>query len=297
MESGGAQTPIMIVLAFAAFASLTLNIGKAVMKMKVEVLKKGKLVLSPENRHDFLVWCGGMMMTFVAGILIMKAQDMTDKASLVSSANGVGLVGLAFFSMIVLKERVGVREWGAVLMIIIGTVIVSTFNKAAEGEEILNMTALYWCCGITGVACTVIGLISTKAKFAQAFIYAAIGGVSIGLMNIFYHVGPLVAGSFGASFKTAYPYIGYMLGNVTFVMTNIAFFYGSGIMVVPTLNAIMIISPMIFEYFVFRTQLQPMQYLGALVITVGVILLTAATAANEPPKVKEPKEPAKAAAS
>ena len=282
-----AAAPLAIVLAVAASASLTLNIGKAIQKMKVEVLKKGKLVLSAPYRRDFLIWVVGISLTFVASLLTLTAQNLTDKTSLVSSMNGVGLIGLALFSLFVLKEKVGLREWSSVLMIAIGTATISYFNKAA-GEKFFSLTATLWCVGIYAAASAVI-LLTTKAlNRGRAFFYAAIAGVGLGLMNIFYHIGPVIAEG-ADQFKTPYPWIAFLiLGNIGFVMTNLAFFHGTGIVIVPTVNSFLMISPMVMEVFIFRTVLGPMQYAGAGIIILGVILLTSSPsqASAAPPKAK-----------
>ena len=219
-----------------------------------------------------------MTMTLVAGILIMVAQKMTDKTSIVSSLNGAGLIGLALFSMIILREKVGPREWGAVLLIICGTAVVSYFNVDTGNEKVFYLDALVWNCAAVTLLFTVALTLSVKLKLGRAFVFAAVAGIFLGLMNVFYHTGPIVAGgdSFFAQFKTAYPYIGFMLGNSAFVMTNLAFFHGSGITVVPTVNSFMIISPMLFEIFIFKVTLVPVQYLGAAIIVAGVIFLTTA---------------------
>ena len=270
-----ASAPLFLVLLVAAVASISLNIGKAVQKMKVEVLRRKKSVLTPPYRRDFLIWCFGMFLTFIAGFFFMVAQKMTDKASLVSSLNGVGLIGLAVFSWLVLKERVGPREWGSIGLIIAGTAAVSYFNVAQSGEKVFNFANLLWVCGGAAVVLGLLLLAVIKFGRGHALIFATMAGVALGLMNVFYHSGPIVSeGSFIGQFKTAYPYIGFMIGNCAFVFTNLAFFHGTGITVVPTVNSFMIVSPMLFEVFVFNVSLAPLQYVGAALIVAGVIVLT-----------------------
>ncbi|HOO57385.1 MAG TPA: DMT family transporter [bacterium] len=266
----------VLVLAIGILATLSLNIGKAVQKMKVFVLKKGKDMIGPEYRKDFGVWCIGISMTIVASVLFIVAQKMTDKTSIVASLNGVGLVGLAIFSYFVLKEKVGKREWGAIALIVVGTAIVSYFNVDSSEEKKVFIGNLWWCSGIATFGFAVLLFILSRVKKGQAFVYAAIAGTCLGIMQIFYHVGPIVTGdnSMVTQFGTVYPWAGIMIGNMAFVFTQFAFFHGSGIYVVPTVNSFMIIVPMIVEIFVFGTVLAPVQYAGAAVIIVGVILLT-----------------------
>lgn len=268
--------PLAIVLGVAASASIALNIGKAVQKMKVEVLKKGRKVLQPEYRRDFLIWCVGISLTVVAGLLTFVAQLMSDKTSLVSSLNGVGLIGLAIFSMLVLKERVGLREWGAVAMIGIGTAVISYFNVKNPNEH-YYFNAMLWCVGVTTAIC-VLMIIGTKVfNKGRALVYAATAGLFLGIMNIFYHVGGVVSGGAGfwANYSWVYFLISFLiLGNVGFLFTNLAFFHGTGILVVPTVNSFLIMSPLVYEVLIFNTVLMPMQYAGVAIILAGVIILT-----------------------
>lgn len=285
-----AAIPLILILLIAASASISLNIGKAVQKMKVEVLKKGKAILTPPHRRDFLIWCFGMSLTLVAGILLMVAQKMTDKTSLVSSLNGVGLIALALFSWKVLKERVALREWSSIVLIIAGTIAISYFNVGSSNEKEFHMPALIWSSGVTAVLFVVALLIVKKAKKGYALVFAASAGVCLALMNVFYHVGPIATGDdkFLSQFSTAYPYIGFMLGNTAFVMTNLAFFHGTGIVVVPTVNSVLMILPMIYEIFIFRVTLTPPQYLGTAVIIAGVIVLTTGNKADSGSLAHEP---------
>jgi len=285
----------VLVITIAVIAALSLNIGKAVQKMKVEVLKTGKKMFH-ENRRDFLIWVVGISLTFVAGILFMIAQNMTDKTSIVTSMNGVGLIGLAIFSYFVLKEKVGAREWGAVLLIILGTVMVIVFKKYAGQERNVSMSALVWASVASMGVFFVFTLIAIKMKAGRALILAAIAGSFLGLMHIFYHVGPPIKFAGGDFFEQVKPsllyiFIGFNLGNGGFIYTNWAFFHGTGIQVVPTVNSFMMISPMVYEVIVFKATLTPLQYVGAAVIIIGVILLTTGSQA-----VEKSAAPGKAAA-
>lgn len=270
MENG-----LIIALLVGCSASIVMNVGKGIQKLKVQVLKKGKKVLSPENRRDFLIWCVGMTMTAGAGLLFTKALDMTDKPSVVSSLNGIGLIALSIFSLFVLKEKVGLREWGAVLMIIIGTAIFQLFNTAG-GEQHYTLRTLL----LSFVACIVVYaalvVITTKIKKGQAFVFAAIAGTFLAYMVIMFDIASVSAGGKGFINILMTPYFitGFFMGNGAFVFTNLAFFHGSGIVIVPTVNSFLIVVPMILEVFIFGVILAPIQVLGVVFIVAGVILLT-----------------------
>lgn len=269
----------VMVIAIAIVAALSLNIGKAVQKMYVQVLKTAGKGMLREHRRRFLGWLSGILLTMLAGILFIVAQNMTDKTSIVTSMNGIGLIGLALFSYFVLKEKVGAREWGAVLLIIAGTVTVVLFKEFTGHERNLSLPALYWSCGVTAALFVVLTLFAIRVGRGRALILAAVAGTFLGLMHIFFHAGPKVEFGGGQVWEQVRPallylFIGFNLGNGGFFYTNWAFFHGSGIYVVPTVNSFLMITPMVYEVFIFGATLTPMQYVGAAVIIAGVILLT-----------------------
>jgi drug/metabolite transporter (DMT)-like permease len=260
--------------------------------MKVVVWKTWPRVLAPENRRNFLIWCIGMTMTAGAGILFTEALNKTDKSSIVASLNGIGLIALAFFTMSVLKEKVGGREWGAIGLIIIGTALVQYFNDKGAVEQVYNSTSLFVTLGVS-LGTFVLLVLGTKVlNKGRAFVFAAIAGTFLGLMVIFFDIAGVVGeGSAAAKYLNWYWVTGFMCGNGAFVFTNMAFFSGSATMVVPTVNSFMIIMPMIFEYLIFGVNLKPVQYAGAAVIVTGVIILTtgAGHAVSETPEQAKPK--------
>jgi len=269
---------LIIAILVGSLASITMNLGKGIQKMKVHVFKTGKQMLkTPENRRDLLIWALGMTLTAGAGLLFTMSLKMTEKPSIVSSLNGIGLIALAFFSAIVLKEKVGGREWMAVLLIIIGTGIVQFFNEAAEQEQFFTLKTLLVTVGICAAIFFVIAAVTLLVNRGQAFIFSAIAGTFLGLMFIFFKAAGVSSGegsSFLSTLLTPYFIIGFFMGNGAFVMTNVAFLYGSGIVIVPTVNSFLIVTPMIMEIFIFKVMLDPIQYIGALVIIAGVVILT-----------------------
>jgi len=255
-------------------ATISMNLGKGIQKMKVVVWKTWPRVLAPENRNNFLIWCAGMMMTAGAGILFTEALNKTDKSSIIASLNGIGLIALAFFSMSVLKEKVGGREWGAIGLIIIGTAVVQYFNApnalGQDYEPSSLIVTLGVCIGVFAVM-----VIGTRIlNKGRAFVFAAIAGTFLGLMVILFDIAGVVGGDGMGKYLNFYWLTGFMCGNGAFVFTNMAFFSGSATMVVPTVNSFMIIMPMLFEYLIFGVSLRPIQYAGAAVIVAGVVILT-----------------------
>lgn len=265
----------VVALALGCLASMSMNLGKGIQKMKVVVWKTWPRVLAPENRKDFLIWCVGMSLTAVAGILFTEALNKTDKSSIIASLNGIGLIALAIFSFFVLKERVGIREWGAILLIVCGTALVQYFNVPSSEKQTFNLTALLVCLGVSVAVFAILALATRLLGRGRAFIFALIAGTFLALMVIFFDIAGTVGGEgFVGKFLTVYFLVGFFCGNGAFVFTNLAFFHGSATMIVPTVNSFMILMPIIYEYFVFGATMKPVQYAGVGVIVAGVVILT-----------------------
>lgn len=288
------ETGLLTAILVGCSASITMNLGKGIQKMKVQVLKKGKKVMAPENRRDFLIWCVGMAMTGGAGLLFTKALEMTDKPSVVSSLNGIGLIALTIFSFFVLKEKVGVRECFAVLLIVVGTAVFQLYNEASGEAQKYEMKDLMITFGVCVCAFVISILMTRKLKKGQAFVYAAIAGTFLAYMVIMFDLASINGHGKGFIHIVLSPYflIGFFAGNFAFIFTNIAFFHGSGIVIVPTVNSFLIVAPMALERFLFGVVLTPFQMAAVALIVGGVILLTTGKGHT----VEEPSEALPAAA-
>ncbi len=262
-------------------ASTTMNVGKGIQKMKVHVLKTGRKITAPENRKDFSIWLLGVCMTGAAGFLFTQAMKMTPNPSVISSLNGIGLIGLALFSMFVLKEKVGLREWFAVLMIISGTALFQYFNKSGEATSEYTMGMLLIVLAAVTVISAGLIIVTRMLNRGQAYVFAGIAGTCLGVMMIFFDMASADNTKSFAQIVFSLPFfIGFMIGNGAFLMTNLAFFHGTGIVIVPTVNSVLIIVPMIMEIFLLKVVLNPIQYVGAAIIIVGVILITTGAEKN-----------------
>jgi drug/metabolite transporter (DMT)-like permease len=281
---------LIIGILVGCLASITMNLGKGIQKMKVQVLKTGKAMLKPPLRRDFIIWLIGMLMTGAAGLLFTAALKMTDKPSVVSSLNGIGLIALAVFSAAVLKEKVGAREAGAVALIIIGTGFFQYFNVASDKSASFNLSSLLLSLAVCVAIYAALVVMARRLKKGQAFVYAAIAGTFLAYMVIFFDIsGVKNAGRpFIYTIISLYFLIGFFLGNGAFVFTNIAFFHGSGIVIVPTVNSFMIVMPMVLEFVIYRVSISPIQLLCVLLIVAGVIILTTSNGHE----VKETVQPA-----
>lgn len=269
---------IWLGILLAIVGSTNLNVGKAIQKWKVRVWGHWPHVFAREHRKDMIIWCLGTCLTASATVLYSLALQHTYKSSTVSALTGIGIIGLVLFAHYVIKERVGRQElWGAAL-VLAGTGVMGIFAKDPEPQQ-------FSVPGFTSSAIVMLGIVvvgavvswRTRKFFGVA--WGALPGVILGIAVILGDMALVAAdNSFTGQLKTPYPYIAMGGGLVAIVVTQMAFWRARALVVVPTVNSMMIVTPVILEYFTFGFSLKLGAYVGVLIIVFGVVLLGATEA-------------------
>ena len=258
-----------------AVAATFLNVGKGIQKMKVEVLKKGLKAFNKENKRDLRIWIVGFLMTTAASGFFSYALKLTDKAGIVSAMGGLGIVGLVIFAVLVLKERFGPREQIGTAAVILGTVLISYFNRPIPFDPNYPLARLFTVAGIILGALILLCLFAWKTNKMFSLIFGAAAGTCIGISMILGDLALIWAGNdFIGQLKNPFPYIAIFIGTCALILTQFAFFRGRAMVIVPTINSFLIASPPLIEYIVLGTKLAPMQIVGLGVIVLGVVVLT-----------------------
>jgi drug/metabolite transporter (DMT)-like permease len=259
----------------AIFASTSLNIGKALQKWKVSVLGKGKAMFAKENRGDFTIWIIGLAMTASCSIIYSLALKYSDKSSIVSSLNGVGMIGLVLFCWLVLKEKIGFQELGGALLVLIGTTVMGYFDKVPEQGQQFYLDKFLYAAGTMLIILVPLAVLSWKTKKMHGLIFGALAGTILGMCLILGDMALVRAGnSFLGQLNYGYPYAAVLGGAFALTATQFAFWRAPAMIVIPTINAFMILSPVVLEYFTFGTVLEIPQYGGIAIITAGAVFLT-----------------------
>lgn len=269
------DTSLLTGLGVAATASTLLNVGKGVQKMKVHVLKKGRAAFHPENRRDLGIWLFGMLMTGVASALFSYALKLTDKAGMVSATGGLGIVGLVLFATFVLDERFGPREGFGAAAVVAGTALLGYFDRPSVPAIDYPLARLIVVDASIVVIMAVLCLWSWKTNRLHSLIFGATAGLLIAVSFVLADLALIQAGnSFFGQLANPFPYIALTIGGGALVTTQLAFFRGRAMVVVPTINSAMIAGPPLIEYLVLGTRLAAMQLVGLGVIVAGVVVLT-----------------------
>ena len=262
-------------LAAGITASVLLSVGKGVQKMKVQVLKQGSKMFAPPHRKDFLIWLAGIAMTVSASVFYSVSLKFTDKSSIVASLSGIGLVGLLIFARLVLKELVGKREIIGSILIIIGTGLISYFNQPIVGEQKLYLSnLLHVTLGLLALF-AVSAMIGLRFVKLYGFAFGLIAGSLIGLAMILANVALVVSkGSLFGQFGNSYVYLALLSAGCALALTQVAFFKATAVVVVPTINSFVILTPLAVKYFTFGALLNLSQYAGVAMVITGILILT-----------------------
>ena len=262
-------------LILGALAAICLNLGKGIQKMKVKVLGQGRAMFSRPHRRDLVIWILGAITSLSATALYSLALKYTDKSSLVSSLNGVGLLALVFFAWFILKEPMGFREWLGAALVVVGTTAMGYLDQPLPAGQSYDLTRFLHLVAVLVAVFLPLALLALKVVRFHGLVFGAMVGTLIGVAMILGDMALVKSqGDFFGQFHSPYPYFAIFCGGSALTLTQVAFWRASALAVVPTINSFMILIPVLMEYFTFGTVLRPVQYLAVLVIVVGVVLLT-----------------------
>jgi len=266
---------LILGLALGTAGSILLNVGKGIQKQKVLVLKKGRQMFQPPYRRDFIIWLIGIAMTVCASVFYSASLKFSDKSSIIASLSGIGLVGLLLYAGLVLKEAIGAREIFSSALIILGTGVISYFNQPLAQAQEYRLAGFIYVVLILILFFGALALISAKWQKLWGFAFGLIAGSLIGLAMILGDMALVKAGgSFLGQLSNLYVYLALLSATGALILTQVAFFKGSAVLVVPTINSFIILTPLLVEYSTFGTRLNWIQYAGILLIIPGIILLT-----------------------
>jgi uncharacterized membrane protein len=261
-------------------AALMLNLGKGVQKLKVHVFLQGRRMFSKKNRMDLGIWILGVLMTAAAAVPYSIGLKLSKSPSAVSAMTGIGLIGLSIFAVLVIGEKLRTRDWAGILLVIMGTSFLAYLGAGKEAQIkqfldrslVVTVTVLVF---TAAIAC----ITAFRLKKLHGMTFGLVAGLSIGLAIFIADAGLVRSGdSLSGQFSTPYPYIAIFFAVTATAVTQIGFLRGRAVEVVPSVNAAIILTPLILEGVIYH-QL-PSLTISALVLTIvaGVLLLSTGAA-------------------
>jgi len=263
-------------------AALLLNLGKGVQKLKVHVLLQGRRMFSKKNRVDLSIWILGLLMTAAAAVPYSWGLMLSKSPSTVSSMTGVGLIGLSIFAVLVIGEKFRARDWAGILLVVIGTSVLAYLGagKVAQAKQFLDRS-LVVAVAVLVLAAAVACVTAFRLRKLHGMTFGLAAGLSIGLAIFIADAGLVRSGdSLSGQFLTPYPYIAMGFAIAALVVTQIGFLRGRAVEVVPSVNAAIILTPLILEGVVYGQLPHLTMLLLVAVVVAGVLLLSTGAAAR-----------------
>jgi len=248
-------------------AYVCLDVGKGIQKYAIEGLKEDKTVKSKNSG----IWIFGTILTSIY-MFIQWAALFFAPINLIAPLEGIGLVVLLIFSYYVLKEKITNIEIIGVVLIIVGTVIITLFNpntgEINATDFNLNIFLIF---SLTILAIEIIAIFFSKFKDYK------LAGLIIGVT-----AGTLMAFQTFTKRVTAIPeyfliFTGIMFAVAvsTLAVTQFAFTKANANVVVPCFTSASIILATLLGAIALNEVIEPIQILGIVSIVFGVICLTA----------------------
>jgi len=276
------NTTFLLGAALGMLGALSINIGKGVQKLKVHVLKQGRAMVSPPHRRDLGIWLLGMAITATAALPISLGMKLTESPSTIGAMTGVGLIGLVIFASRVVREPISRRDGLGIALVVVGTSVLGYLGgldkQAARSFETLVLVrsvAIPMCAGV--IACV-------AARFLPRLHSVAWGGMAGICLGSSYFLADAAlveaGGDFVGQLSNPYPYVAMVVGIGAMVTTQIGFFKGRALDVVPAVNSAAIITPVVLEILLYARYPRPLAGVMIAAIVIGVYLLSTGTAAK-----------------
>ena len=263
-------------------AALLLNLGKGVQKLKVHVFLQGRRMFSKNNRVDLGIWILGLLMTAASAVPYSWGLMLSKSPSSVSAMTGVGLIGLSIFAVLVIGEKLRALDWAGILLVVIGTSVLAYLGagKVAQAKQFLDRS-LVVTVAVLVMAAAAACVVAFRLRKMHGMTFGLAAGLCIGLAIFIADAGLVRSGdSLSGQFLTPYPYVAIGFAITATVVTQIGFLRGRAVEVVPSVNAAIILTPLILEGVIYRQFPQLASLLLVAVIVAGVLFLSTGAVAR-----------------
>jgi len=258
----------LLAIFMALIAYSLLSIGIVLMKKGVDCFGwKGK-----KNRQ-FYTHLG----TWIAGFLIMNINGVPNAIALktlpphiVSASAGWGIIVLIFFSAWVLKEKIFGSDFIFTGLIVVSIFLLNFFEQSNTTESPVSLSGLIVISVLPFIIMPValFGKISKKIK---TVVYAAVSGLSAGLLVVFLKMLMMTYGfQVGKFFGSIYLYLYIFFALLSLIALQLANKSGDMIVIGPVQYSSQIVYPAISTYVVFRQSLSLMQ-MAAMVLVIYAV--------------------------
>ncbi len=279
-----ASLPLAIL--YGGLSAVALCLGKGFQKYGVEALGRPKQWFTREYGPRFLVWCIGTA-GMVASTFLLFTACAYGPVTIAAALSGIGLVALAIFAALVLRERPSATELWGIAAIVAGTALTGYFQPetatSASGivsEPILTGRLTVFSSVTIGasILATAYGLLAQgpQTGVVLGLVSGFCGGISVlfqkGAMlhcacaDLFADVPAVLRNPF------FYPFV--LFGILDFVTTQYALKRARAVTVVPCYQSFYMLVPIVGGMIGFAEELTGLQVLGLASLLGGVVLVS-----------------------
>jgi uncharacterized membrane protein len=269
-------------LLVAFFGYSFLNISQDGQKIGLNLLKTRKLPGS-------ILWTTATLVTLGSALVTQYAFSLGN-VSLVGAMDGSGLVSLALFSRLVMKEPIGLQELIGIGTMLIAAVLIGAFNDLAE-NPIPRAGLLFVFLGSVCIVYSIIWVVFNIRDSLLAQVISGFAGAFGGFETLFQKLfttehGRLQSlprgivslnhgsGPIAETLINPYTLAWILLGIVSMVILQFSYRHGRAIQIIPWFSATYIVLPVLGGLLVFGENLHFFQWIGLLVMGRGDVTIT-----------------------
>jgi uncharacterized membrane protein len=261
-----------ILLAVIAYACLYL--GKGIQKYAIEGYTKEGATHGEKGKNTG-IWIVGTILTGSFMFIHLFALKFAP-ISVIAPLEGLGLIILCIFSYFVLKEPIDRTKSLGITLIVVGLVITAIFIPDPEAipssfDGILFLIFLI----VIMTFFTLLGFYSKYNKYKAA---GVIFGSFAGAFMCFQTLTKRITWIEGYGWVV---FIMFGFAVATLIMTNFGFLKAEAVEVVPAFTAMSIMMPTLIAIFIFNEPVVVLQWVGIVIIVIGVVFLTAFSPAED----------------
>jgi len=276
------NTTFLLGVLLGVLGALLMNIGKGVQKQKVHVLLLGRKMVARQHRRDLGIWLVGLTMTASASAPYAAGIWLSGAPSTISAMTGVGLIGLTIYASRVLRERIDTSDGIGIALVVVGTSALGYLGAEHEAaSRAFSFFTLYCTLAVLLVGATIACMVALRCRRIHGVTYGLTAGMLIGLAMFLVDVGVVLAdGSFRGAFHTPFPWISLASVVCALAVTQLGFFRGKALEVVPAVSSSTILVPWVLELAIYGQVPGIAVGVTMTFIVIGVVLLSTGAAAK-----------------
>jgi drug/metabolite transporter (DMT)-like permease len=281
------QVPRTLLSLIVAFAGYSMNnVGQAGQKIGLAYMRRSWLA-------GTLIWILASAGTTVAAFLLLYAVSLGSVA-LVGAMGGSGLASLALFSYLVLKEPIGGREIAGIAVIFGAAALIGVFHRALPPVA-FKPPVLFLFLAAVCLIYLLLWAVFSRRHGSVGIVIAGFSGALGGVVPLFQKVSTSdygrarsllelefqSTGRFvrllerGAEiFSNPYALLWMVISVISMIVMQFSYRRDTAIRLVPFFASNYIAVPVLGALICFGERLHPLQWVGIVLIVVGVFLLT-----------------------